>query len=170
MNTRKYVLISLFVCASMGLYALESLLPAFILVPGAKLGLANIVTLVAIYIFGKKEAFVILMLRIIMSALLFGQVMSLLFSLAGGLLSFIAMCIAARFLDRSSLWAVGIIGAIFHNLGQIIVAVAVTSQLAVAYYFLFLILTAMITGLFTGICAKYSITYIEKIQKYQSGI
>ena len=167
MKTKKYVLMALFVCVGMGLYALESLLPPLVLVPGAKLGLANIVTLVTIYVFGKKEAFVVLMLRIIMCALLFGQVMSLAFSLAGGLLSYLAVCIAVRFLDRTSLWAIGIIGAFAHNLGQIVVAVIVTSQLAVAYYFLFLILTSIVSGFFTGICAKYSISYIEKIQRYQ---
>lgn len=165
MNTRKIVLISLFTCVAMGIYALETLLPPLIPVPGAKLGLANIITLVAIYFLGKKEAFLVLMLRIVMTSLLFGQMMSFSFSLAGGLFCYAAVCISVRFLDRSQLWATGIIGAFSHNIGQVAVAILVTSQFAVAYYFLFLVITSIVTGAFTGLCATYSLKLIDKIKK-----
>lgn len=162
MNIRKTVLAALLACMALGIYALESIIPPIVPVPGVKLGLANTVTLVALYALGRRSAFAVLAVRILLCALLFGQPMSFLFSLAGGVLCYAAMCIAARFLDRSQMWAVSIFGAFFHNLGQIAVAIAVTSQLAVAYYFLFLIISSVITGAFTGFCALYCLKLIEK--------
>ncbi|MBE7050778.1 MAG: Gx transporter family protein [Ruminococcaceae bacterium] len=170
MKTRKYVLMALLSSMALGLYALECVIPPLTFIPGAKLGLANIITMVAIYIFGKKEAFLILMMRIVIASMLFGQVMSMLYSVAGGLFSFVALCICLKFIERSSMWATGIICAIFHNLGQIVVAVLVTQQLSIAYYFLFLVIISMISGVFTGVCADYCITYAQKILKHQKGL
>lgn len=167
MKTRKYVLMALFSTMALGMYALECMIPPLTVIPGAKLGLANIVTMVSIYIFGKKEAFIILFMRIIIASILFGQFMSMLYAVAGGVLSFFALCLCVKFIERSSMWATGIICAIFHIFGQIIVAVIVTQQMSVAYYFLFLVLISMISGVFTGICANYCVTYAEKILKYQ---
>ena len=161
MNARKIVLISLFSCMALGIYALELLIPPIIPIPGVKLGLSNIVILVAMYVLGKKEAFLVLMLRIGLSFLLFGQAMSFLFSLGGGLLCFLAMSFAHRFLDNSQIWAVSMIGAVFHSLGQIIVAVAVTSLFSVAYYFLFMLIFSLVSGIFTGLCAKYTIKFLK---------
>ena len=122
MNARKTVLIALFSCLALGIYALEMLISPIVPIPGVKLGLSNVIVLVAMYILGKKEAFCVLMLRILLSFLLFGQVMSFFFSLGGGMMCFLAMSLASGFLDRSQIWAVSMIGAIFHSLGQIIVA------------------------------------------------
>lgn len=168
MNTRKTVLIALFSCMALIIYVVESMISPIIPIPGVKLGLSNVITLVSMYILGKKEAFFVMMLRIFLSFLLFGQAMSFLFSLGGGLLCYVAIIIASRFLEKSQVWAVSIIGAIFHSIGQIVVAVAVTSQLSIAYYFLIMLLFSLVTGLFTGLCAKYSIKFLEnKIAKGQ---
>lgn len=167
MKTRKYVLMALFSSMALGLYALECMIPPLTVIPGAKLGLANIITMVSIYLFGKKESFLILSLRIVIASMLFGQVMSMLYSIAGGILSFLALCVCVRFIERSSMWATGIICAVFHNLGQIIVACFVTGQISVAYYFLFLIIISMISGIFTGVCANWCVTYAGRILKYQ---
>lgn len=161
MNTRKTVLLALLSCMALCIYAVESLIPPLIPIPGVKLGLSNVITLVAMYVLGRKEAFAVLMLRIFLSFLLFGQAMSLAYSIGGGLLCFGAMCIASLLLEKSQIWAVSIIGAIFHSIGQIIVAVAITSQLAVAYYFLLMLIFSLVTGLFTGLCAKYSIAFLK---------
>ncbi len=168
MNARKTVLIALFSCLALGIYALEMLISPIVPIPGVKLGLSNVIVLVAMYILGKKEAFCVLMLRILLSFLLFGQVMSFFFSLGGGMMCFLAMSLASGFLDRSQIWAVSMIGAIFHSLGQIIVAVAVTSQISVAYYFLVMLIFSLVTGLFTGICAKYSIRFLQNRNIYKS--
>ena len=157
------VLVSVMAALSLGLYALESLIPPIVPVPGVKLGLSNIITLICIYIIGRKAAFAVLLIRIFLSSLLFGQPVSLVFSLFGGILSFVVMAILIRFFDKSNIWAISVFGAFSHNFGQIIAAVIITRELSVAYYFLFLIISSVVTGVFTGICAQAAIKKLEKI-------
>ncbi len=166
MRKTKYfylVLISVMASLSLGLYALESLIPPIIAVPGVKLGLANVITLVCIYIIGTKNALAVLLLRIFLSAIIFGQPVSLTFSLFGGLLSFFAMAVLKRLLCEENIWAISVFGAFFHNLGQIIAAVIITGEITVAYYFLILIISSVITGVFTGICAEYAVKKLKKL-------
>lgn len=165
MRTKKFVLMALLCAMALGLYALESMIPPVGIIPGAKLGLANIITMTAFYILGRKEAFTVLLVRILVSSVLFGHLMSMMYSAAGGILSFLALCICDKFIKRHDIWAMGIICALFHNLGQIAVAVAVTGQIYVAYYFLLLVLVSMVSGLFTGVCAGQCVSYAEKIIK-----
>jgi len=167
-NTRKNVLTALFACAAMGLYALESCIPPVVPVPGVKLGLSNIVTLVVFYTLGKRAAFAQLGLRILMTALLFGHVMTLAFSVAGGVMSFAAVCVCAHFADESQLWATGVFAALAHNAGQVIMAVLITEEITVAYYFLVLIISSVITGIFTGMCAKYCVRLMNKTKLLQN--
>lgn len=157
------VFVSVMAALSLGLYALESLIPPIIPVPGVKLGLSNVITLICIYIIGTKKAFAVLLIRIFLSSLLFGQPVSLVFSLFGGVLSFAVMATLRSFLDKSNIWAISVFGAFSHNFGQIIAAVLITSELSVAYYFLFLIISSVVTGVFTGICAQTAIKKLEKI-------
>ncbi|MBQ4526897.1 MAG: Gx transporter family protein [Clostridia bacterium] len=167
MKTKKIVQLALFACLSVCIYAVESLIPPILPVPGVKLGLANVITLVVIYVIGTGESLLTLLIRITITTLLFGQVMSFLFSMAGGILSWIVMVLLSKIMDRCNIWAVSVFGAFAHNGGQILIAVAVTRQLAVAYYFLFLVISSVITGVFTGICAKYCIEKAEKIKLFK---
>jgi heptaprenyl diphosphate synthase len=157
------VFVSVMAALSLGLYALESLIPPIVPVPGVKLGLSNVITLICIYIIGTKKAFAVLLIRIFLSSLLFGQPVSLVFSLFGGVLSFAVMATLRSFLDKSNIWAISVFGAFAHNFGQIIAAVLITSELSVAYYFLFLVISSVVTGVFTGICAQTAIKKLEKI-------
>lgn len=163
-NARKIVLVALFACVAMGLYALESCIPPLIPVPGVKLGIANTITLIVFYSMGKKAAFAQLVLRIMLTALLFGHFMTLSFSITGGVFSFVAVCVCARFVDETQLWATGVFAAMAHNLGQILIAILITGQPAVSYYFLVLIISAIVTGLFTGVCAAKSIKLIKNLR------
>ncbi len=157
------VFISVMASLSLGLYTLESLIPPIVPVPGVKLGLANVITLICLYMIGTKASFAVVLIRILLSSLLFGQPVSLVFSLFGGILSFLVMAILKRFLCEENIWAISVFGAFAHNLGQIIAAVIITSQLSIAYYFLFLIISSVITGVFTGICAQ---TAVKKLKKF----
>lgn len=162
-NTRKMVLTALMAAVSLGIYAIESLIPPLIPVPGVKLGLANVITLVCLYILNTKCAFAVLFIRITVSALLFGQPVSLLFSFCGGFFSFIVMALLKKVFSDENIWAISVFGAFAHNLGQIVAAVIITSQLAVMYYFLFLIISSVITGVFTGVCAQVFIKRINNV-------
>ena len=157
------VLISLMAALSLGLYALESLIPPIVPVPGVKLGIANVITLICLYILGTKAAIGVLLIRVFLSSLLFGQPVSLVYSLFGGILSFVTMAALKKAFCKSNIWAISVFGAFGHNLGQIIAAVIITSEFMVAYYFLFLIISSVITGVFTGLCAQSAIKKLEKI-------
>lgn len=154
-STRRLTVLGLFTTLALAVFAIESMLPPLVPIPGIKLGLANIITLVVLYNDSGKDAFLVLLARILLSTLLFGQAMSLLYSLAGGLLCFGAMYLANKLLEGQFLFLTSILGAIFHNLGQISVALLLTSTPGVLSYLPFLLLSGMVTGLFTGLCAGF---------------
>ena len=136
------------------IFVVEAQLPPLAPVPGIKMGLANIVTLVTLVWYGRREAFLVLVLRIVMGSIFAGQIMSLLYSLAGGIMCFAVMSLAIRPL-KNRLWIVSALGAIAHNVGQIIVAVLVTSTWQIVMYLPILIFSAVLTGTFTGLVAGF---------------
>lgn len=129
---------------------LESLLPFQLGIPGAKLGLANIVTLTAIVQIGSKEAFFLMLVRTVLTGFTFGSLYSMAYSLAGGLFSILIMSIMYKS-RRFSIIGISIAGGVVHNLGQLVVAMAVLKSLDLKYYAGFLVLCGVVTGLLIGI-------------------
>ena len=128
-------------------------LQMFIPLPGIKLGLANIVTLMALFFLGEKSAFTILVLRCLLGSLFGGGIFGLAFSMTGGLLSMTVMCIFKR-CRLISIYGVSILGAAAHNIGQILVAVLLMGSVYVIGYLPYLLLVSVFTGMATGgICA-----------------
>jgi len=121
-NTRKLTTLSLLAAIALALYAVESTLPPIVPIPGIKLGLANIITLVVLWKYSAKDAFFVLLVRILLATLFFGQAISLLYSLSGGILCLSAMVLVKRLLHGHYLFLASMTGAVFHNLGQIGVA------------------------------------------------
>ena len=152
---------SLFTTISLAVYAIESAVPPLVPIPGIKLGLANIVTLVLLRRFRAADALMVLFCRILLSALLFGQALSLLYSLAGGLTSLLVMCIVTRLLRNKRVYLTGAMGGLTHNMGQLLTAYAVTATGGVFAYLPFLALSGVITGLFTGLCSGFLNKYLE---------
>lgn len=156
MRTKKLTFLALFTTLSLAIYAAESALPPLAPIPGLKLGLANIITLVLLRHFSVRDALLVLLARILLSALLFGQALSLLYSLAGGLLSLCVMAVVMRVLRKKALFLTGAMGGLTHNLGQLAMALAITRTGGVLAYLPFLILSGILTGLFTGLCAGFA--------------
>lgn len=132
---------------------LESLIPINVLVPGIKIGLANIVTIIALKRLGIKEAVIISLGRIILSGILFGNVTTIIYSLAGATLSILVMCLVNK-LKFFTITGVSIFGAIAHNLGQILVAVIVFQNIHIAYYMVILAIAGAVFGTIIGIMAS----------------
>lgn len=153
MRIRKLALCALLTAIALTIFVVEAQFPLPVPVPGLKLGLSNIVTLFALAVFGWKEALAIVLVRIFLGNLITGQMMSLLYSLAGGLLSFACMALSLRILKQDQLWIAGVLGGITHNLGQMAVAVAVTQTPALLVYLPVLLLCGIVTGTLTGLCA-----------------
>lgn len=124
-------------------------LQMFIPLPGIKLGLANIVTLMALYFLGGKSAFTILILRCILGAAFGGGISGLAFSVTGGLLAMTVMCIFKR-CRMISIYGVSILGASAHNIGQILVAVFLMGSVYVTGYLPYLLVVSVFTGMATG--------------------
>jgi heptaprenyl diphosphate synthase len=131
---------------------IEFLVPLSLGLPGIKLGLANIVIVVALYKLGSRTALLVNVTRILLAAALFGSVFSALYSLAGGLLSFAAMV----FLRRTNLFStagVSMAGGVFHNMGQLLIAALIVESYQIFYYFPLLLLAGLATGIVNGIIA-----------------
>lgn len=160
MSVKKMTTLAVFTTVSLAIYAAESALPPLLPIPGAKLGLANIITLVLLLRASAKDAFWVLLVRILLSALLFGQFLSLLYSFSGGMLSLIVMACSMKLLQKKLTFLTGALGGLAHNLGQLLVAWAVTSASGVFAYLPFLTLSGILTGLFTGLCAAFTARHL----------
>ena len=160
MNIKKLTLLALFTTASLAVYVIESAIPPLVPIPGIKLGLANIVTLVLLRRFSARDALLVLFCRIFLSALLFGQALSLLYSLAGGMASLAVMAGVMALLQKKLLFLTGASGGLAHNLGQLFTACIITATPGVLAYLPFLVLSGIITGIFTGFCAHFLDRYL----------
>ena len=141
----------------LGIWFLEAQLPPLVPIPGVKLGLSNIVILFALFRLGPADAAAVLLTRVLLASLFGGQAVSLLFSLCGGLLAFLVMWPVRRIVTNRQIWVAGILGALAHNTGQILAARFLIGQDAIFAYVPILIISTILTGLFTGICAQGAI-------------
>jgi heptaprenyl diphosphate synthase len=160
METRRIAQIGVLVSLAMVLSYLESLFPVFLAVPGIRIGLANIAIVFALYHLGFRAALGISVVRVVLSALLFGSVISMSYSLCGALISLAMMAI----LKRSGLFgtvAVSVVGGVSHNLGQIAVACLILQTKAIAYYIPVLILSGVVSGVVIGIVSAVVIARLE---------
>lgn len=139
----------------------ESLFPINLGIPGVKLGLANLVVIVSLYLFGIREAAVISFIRIVLSGITFGSPAAMVYSLAGGLLSLLIMVIAKK-TNKFSTMGVSVAGGVFHNVGQIIVAMIVLETQSLIYYLPVLIISGLVAGVVIGILAAEIIKRLPK--------
>ncbi len=160
MESRKVAYYGIFAAVALMMSYVELLIPLPFLVPGMKLGLANVVILVALYSMDAKSAFFISLVRILLAGLLFQGFAGLLYSLAGGLFSLLAMVVMKKF-TKFGMASVSVVGAIFHNVGQILVAAAVVENLKLFYYLPILLISAAITGTLIGVVGERAIKTIH---------
>lgn len=157
----KTAYLGIFLALSMILSYVESLIPFTIGIPGIKLGLANLAVVIMLYGMGAKEAFCVSVLRIVLTGFLFGNGFSILYSLAGGLLSFLGMVLL-----KKTGWfrciTISTTGGVLHNIGQLIVAALVVSNFYIFYYIPVLLIAGAITGFVNGIVSQEIILRIGK--------
>ena len=149
------------------IFVIEANLPPLTSIPGIKMGLANIVTLSVFYLFSRKDALMVLLVRVILGALASGQIMTLPYSLSGGLLCFCVCALLLPLFPLKRLWLLSVIGAVFHNIGQIIVAVVLTGTPEIIWYLPVLLISGTIRGFFTGYAAQSLLIHMDllKIKK-----
>lgn len=154
-NVKQMTLCAILVSMALVLSYIEHFIPLqmFVPLPGIKLGLANIVTLMALYFLGPKSAFTILMIRCILGAVFGGGISGFAFSTTGGLLAMSVMCIFKQ-CRGISIYGVSMLGAAAHNIGQILVAILIMGSIYVVGYLPYLLIVSVFTGMATGgVCA-----------------
>ena len=161
-DTKKMVILSALVAVAMILSYIESLVPAFVAVPGVKVGLSNIATVFALYALGWPYAICVSVVRVFLSALLFGNFVSLIYSLSGAALALLVMILLKK-LDRFSSVGISVAGGVCHNAGQIIAACIVMETTAIAIYIIPLILSGTIAGVVIGLVAG---NLVERVKKH----
>lgn len=155
MKARKLTVMALLTAVALGIFMLEAQIPPLVPIPGVKLGLSNIVTVFAVFSLGWKAGAGILFARIFLGAVFAGNFSSIFYSAGGGLLAILATIILKPVLTQKQIWVAGCLGAVAHGIGQIIVAVWITGTPALLIYLPVLILSGVITGTFTGLCAQF---------------
>lgn len=158
--TKKITYLSLLTAIAIILGFLETFIPFNLGIPGAKIGLANLITLTALFTYGFKDTLIITLLRVFIVASTFTNYYMLLYSLSGALLSLFMMALLKRTKLFSTL-IISISGAIFHNFGQIFVAI-IFYGFNIVYYLPYLIILSLITGSVIGILGQIILTKLPK--------
>ena len=143
----------------------ESLIPIQLGIPGVKLGLANLIIVIALYKMRLSEVFLLSIVRILLSGFLFGNYFSIIYSLAGGLLSLAVMALLKK-TGAFSVMGISMAGGVAHNVGQLVVAMTVVETFSVSYYLPVLLVAGLITGFLIGVAAKEMLKRLLNIQFY----
>lgn len=140
----------MFLALALILSYVESLVPIALGIPGVKLGLANLITVIVLYRIGAREAFLLSLLRVTIAGFLFGNLFAILYSMAGACTSLAVMVLLKR-IGTFSIIGVSIAGGVFHNIGQLIVAMLVLQSASLVYYFAVLMIAGLVTGFLIGV-------------------
>lgn len=161
-NTRRVALCGLLTALMLVLGFIESLIPVGS-VPGIKLGLSNGVLLFALYTMGVPTAAMLMVLKVVLSGLLFGGVSAMMYALAGGVLSMLTMALLSR-VKGLHMVTVSMAGGVMHNVGQVGLAMVILSTPQLMYYMAVLMLAGLLCGLLTGVCASTVIKHVKHIR------
>ena len=164
MKVRELARLGLLTAIALAIHFLEAKLPPLVPIPGVKLGLANIVTVFAVFALGAKAGAQVLFARIFLGCVFGGSFSSILYAGAGGLLAILTTIALRPVLTKKQLWVAGCLGAVAHSLGQMLIAVWVTGTPSVLIYLPVLLICSVVTGIFTGLCAQFLVNR-EKLWK-----
>lgn len=159
---RRITRMALLTAIALTIFMAEAQLPNPIPIPGVKLGLANIVTVYAMFVLGPADTLMILLSRVFLGSVFSGQMMTFFYSLSGGLFCYLVMLFLRRVLTRRQIWLCSCIGGVCHNAGQLAAAILIARTPALIVYLPWLVLCGMAAGLFTGLCAQFLTARLDK--------
>lgn len=155
MKVKKMTFLALLSAIALTIFMVEAQIPALVPIPGVKLGLANIVTVFAVFALGAKEGVIVLFIRIFLGAVFAGNFSTILYSAAGGACAIGVTILLRKILTKKQLWVAGCLGAIAHSIGQMTMAILLTGTPSLAVYLPVMIAVSIVTGAFTGLCAQF---------------
>lgn len=160
--SKRIALSAALAAVALTIFVAESQIPPVVPLPGVKLGLANIVTLVAMVLLGRGDALAILVVRLVLGAAFTGGFSAFMFSAVGGLFAYAAMAALIGIFPEKLLWVVSVFAALAHNAGQMLVAIFVTGTPSIAVYIFILAASGVVTGVFTGLACMFLIRAIRR--------
>lgn len=160
MNAKRMTFCALLTAIALTIFMVEAQIPLPIPLPGLRLGLANIVTVYAMFALGPRDTLLILLCRIVLGSA-FGGLSTLPYSMAGGLMCYISMLFLRHVLTEKQLWVCGAIGAIFHNVGQVGMSIFITRTPQLIVYLPILLIPGIVAGLFTGLAAQFLLARLK---------
>ena len=169
MDVKRLTRLALLTAVALIIFAVELQIPSPFPIPGIKLGLANIITVYAVYRYRAGEAAAILLVRILLGSIFGGSVAALIYSLSGGVLCLSGMLLLKKVIDENRLWLSSVFGAVLHNTGQMAAALLVLQTPSIIAYYPFLIVSGCLAGLFTGLCAQVVVNRINPISDDKQG-
>ncbi len=161
MKTKKVAFLGLSIALAMVLSFVESQIPPLVAIPGIKVGLPNLVMVFLLYKVGWKETVIVSIIRVILVSILFGNVQTMMFSIAGAVLSLAGMILLKKWF---SCVTVSVVGGVLHNVGQILMAIFVMRTVQIVYYLPVLLITGTVAGVLIGLCAGMIVKRLEKFK------
>ncbi|MGN1347016.1 MAG: Gx transporter family protein [Eubacteriales bacterium] len=156
---------ALLTTAALILFVVEAQIPVPVPIPGVKLGLANVITVYAMFLCGPADTLAILLCRILLGSIFAGQMMSFLYSFCGGIVCYLVMFLMRRIVTAKQIWVCSVVGAMAHNVGQIAAAMAVLQTPAILGYLPLLLVSGIVSGAFTGFCAQFAADRMKKARQ-----
>ncbi len=165
MKAKKLALLGLLTAIALTVFMIEAQIPPVVPIPGVKLGLANIVTVFAVFAIGSKEGAAILFCRVFLGAIFSGNFSTVFYSAAGGALAILATVALKKCLTHKQLWVAGALGAVAHSIGQMAAAVLIAGTPGLLVYLPVMVAISIVTGLCTGLCAQILLNRGDKLWK-----
>ena len=162
MKVQKLVYMALLTAIALIIFTIEAQIPNPAPIPGVKLGLANIVTVYAMFALGPLPTLMILLCRVFLGSVFSGQMTTLFYSLGGGMLCYASMLVMRRLVTLGQIWVCSAVGAVCHNIGQIAVAILITRTPGLVAYLPILLVSGIIAGVFTGFCAQFVVRRLPR--------
>ena len=164
-KVRKLTELAVLTAVSLIIFVIELQIPNPFPIPGIKLGLANIITVYAVYHYKAHEVAAMVAVRLLLGAVFSGNFMALIYSASGAFLCLVGMLLLRRFIDEKHLWIASVLGAVLHNTGQMAAALIVTRTAQLLLYYPFLIVSGCLAGAFTGLCAQIVTARLKRRRK-----
>lgn len=169
-HLRKIIFISLLIAQGVVLGLIENMIPyPFAFAPGAKLGLANLITIIALFTMSKKDSFLLVCLRLILTTLLGGTLSTFLYSMSGAMLSYLGMLVVKKIGPKYvSIIGISATGGFMHNVGQLLTASFIAQTWSVLLYLPILSFLGILSGIAIGIAANYLLKRVDTLRHFQN--
>ncbi|GBD65354.1 putative uncharacterized protein [Tetragenococcus halophilus subsp. halophilus] len=167
---RKIIFISLLIAQGVVLGLIENMIPyPFAFAPGAKIGLANLITIIALFTMSKKDSFLLVCLRLILTTLLGGTLSTFLYSMSGAMLSYFGMLLVKKIGPKYvSIIGISATGGFMHNVGQLLTASFIAQTWSVLLYLPILSFLGILSGIAIGIAANYLLRRVDTLRRFQN--